>query len=130
MNKAEKKGRDLEVPRIRFYDIPINTDGSYYIVGEYAYQYQVCYTDSKGNARCHWVYVHNDIITLKINAGGEIEWTTKIPRRSSSTTKSLVQYTYKHIGDEVLFLYYDNKNNFDIKNPGDINYLNFRKEEV
>ncbi len=129
VNKAEKKGKDLEVPHIKFYEILINSDGSYYIVGEYAYQYQVCHTDSKGNTYCYWVYVHNDIITLKIDKEGEIEWTKKIPRRSSSTSQSLVQYSYKHLGDDILYLYYDNKDNFNVENPRDVNYLNFGKED-
>lgn len=129
VDKAEKKGKDLEVPHVVFHDILINSDGSYYLVGEYAYQYQVCYTDSKGNMRCHWVYVHNDIITLKINKDGEIEWTKKIPRRSSSTYKPLVQYAYKHVGDDVIFMYYDNKENFNTENPRDIEPLKFNKEK-
>lgn len=129
VDKAEKKGKDLEVPHIVFHDILINSDKSYYLVGEYAYQYQVCHTDSKGNTYCYWVYVHNDIITLKISENGDIEWTKKIPRRTSSTTKSIVQYTYKHVGDDIVYMYYDNKENWDIENPRDINYLNFRKED-
>jgi hypothetical protein len=127
VNKAEKKGKDLEVPHIVFHDILINSDGSYYLVGEYSYQYQVCHTDSKGNTYCYWVYVHNDIITLKVNTDGEIEWTKKIPRRSSSRSSVLVEYAYKHVGDEVLYMYYDNKDNFSIDNPREIEYLNFGK---
>lgn len=127
VNKAEKKGKDLEVPHIKFHDILINSDGSYYLVGEYSYQYQVCHTDSKGNTYCYWVYVHNDIITLKIDKDGEIEWTKKIPRRSSSQSASLVEYAYKHVGDDVLYIYYDNKENFNVENPREIEYLNFGK---
>lgn len=129
VKKAEKKGKDLEVPHVKFYDIFLNSDGSYYLVGEYAYQYQVCYTDSRGNTRCYWVYVHNDILTLKVNKDGLIEWTKKIPRRSSSSNKSLVMYAYKHVGNEVLYIYYDNKENFGVENPREVKYLNFAKEE-
>ena len=47
--KAEKKGEDLEMYNFDLDDIILRDDGGAVMVGEQAYQYTRCYTDSKGS---------------------------------------------------------------------------------
>jgi len=79
--KAEKKGEDLEMYKFKLYEIVLRDDGGAILVGEQAYDYVVCYTDSKGNTRCSTHYIHNDIILVNIDPEGDIEWAAKVPKR-------------------------------------------------
>ncbi len=117
VQKADKKGKELEVPTIVLDHFLVKDDGSAYVVGEQFYTYTVCYTTQNGT-RCVTYYVHNDIMITKIDANGEILWATKIPKKSvSANSTGALSYHLHQKGDDLYFVYYDHVDNFDLVDP-------------
>ncbi|HMC98287.1 MAG TPA: hypothetical protein VKG92_11565 [Flavobacteriales bacterium] len=111
--KAEKKGEDLEMYNFDLDDIILRDDGGAVMVGEQAYQYTRCYTDSKGYTRCSTYYVHNDIVVINIDAHGDIEWASKIPKRQTTVNDGGYYSSYAMTvkGDNIFFVFNDSGKN-------------------
>jgi hypothetical protein len=117
VDKADKKGKELEVKTIVLDYFKIQNDGSAYVVGEQHYTYTVCYYTGNGT-RCVTYYVHNDIVVTKIDPNGVILWSAKIPKKSQlqNATGHLSYHLFQK-GDDLYFIYYDNQENFDLDDP-------------
>ncbi|MEO8733025.1 MAG: hypothetical protein ABI373_01705, partial [Flavobacteriales bacterium] len=92
--KADKKGEDLELPDYDLHEIILKKDGGAVMVAEQYSTYVTCYTDSKGNSRCVTNYVYNDIIVVNIDAEGNIEWASKVPKRQLSVNDGGMYSSY------------------------------------
>lgn len=122
--KMEKKD-DYEAPNLVVRNIVIESDGSVLMVLEEYYKVVHRSYSSRGQVRTSTAFYYEDIITGKINAGGQFEWLRKIPKKQKGTTySSTYQINYnlpgtmgfKLISDATghYFLYLDNKKNMDI----------------
>jgi len=118
--KADKKGEDLELPNYDLHEIILKDDGGAVMVAEQYTTYVTCYTDSKGNTRCVTNYVYNDIIVVNVDPEGNIEWTSKIPKRQHSANDGGMysSYALEVKGDKIYFIFNDSGKNLFLK-PGD-----------
>jgi len=118
--KAEKKGQDLEMYKFELDDIVRRDDGGAILIGEQAYNYTVCYTDSRGNTRCTTHYIHNDIIVVNIDPEGDIEWASKIPKRQHTANDGgfYSSYALAVKGDRMYTVFNDSGKNLFL-NRGD-----------
>lgn len=115
--KADKKGKELELAQIKMDHFVINDDGTAFVVGEQSYEYEVCVTTRNGTY-CYWVYVRNDVIASKIDANGKILWATKIPKKSQyKNGVGPMSYHLQVKGNELYFIYYDHAENFGLVDP-------------
>lgn len=126
-NTIDEKSTNIPTEHFKFHDIYINDDGSYYIIGEYAYW--VIGNDFNNNA--YIKNYNNDIIIIKVNNDGDIEFTTNIPRRSISYLGLSYSYSYIKINNDLVFIYFDHKANLNSDNSDlqSIDYVN-KKEDI
>jgi hypothetical protein len=89
-------------------------DGGATIIMEQAYTYTRSYRC--GNATCYVThYVYNNIMTTKVNAAGEIEWTTVIPKRQHYVKSPAVgsYFVFDEGNDTYDFFFNDDKDNLN-----------------
>jgi len=117
VEKADKKGKELELIQMKLNEFIINPDGTAFVIGEQSYEYEVCVRTNAGTF-CYWVYVRNDVIASKIDANGEILWATKIPKKSQYKNSEGYMSYYVHVKDnDLYFVYYDHVDNYDLTDP-------------
>jgi hypothetical protein len=89
-------------------------DGGGTIIMEQAYTYVTSYRC--GNSICYRThYVYNNIMVTKVNAAGEIEWTTVIPKRQHYVAYPAVgsYFVFDQGNDTYDFYYNDDKDNLN-----------------
>jgi hypothetical protein len=89
-------------------------DGGGTIIMEQAYTYTTSYRC--GNSTCYVThYVYNNIMVTKVNAAGEIEWTTVIPKRQHYVRYPAVgsYFVFDQGNDTYDFYYNDDKDNLN-----------------
>lgn len=123
-----KKKKELSGFTINFI-IP-NTDGGTIILAEQNYNSQICNTDFRtGITYCNDYYYYNDIIAIRININGEIEWTSRIAKNQVSINDNgfFSSYFPFVVKNGIYFIYNDNPRNigFVPENPNSVG--NFRK---
>lgn len=125
--KADKKGKDLDIPEIVLRQIiPIPGNGAI-VVGEQFYIVERCYMDSRGNMRCVYYYYYNDIVVTRVSDEGEIQWVKKIPKKSVTrgyTYTGIQGYSLSMRGNDLYFLFNDHEKNVGVQNARDMVYLN------
>lgn len=115
--KAERKGEDLEMYEYDLDDIIIRDDGGAVLVGEQYHYYVTTTTTSTPNGgtttTTTYHYVYNDIIAININAEGDIEWASKIPKRQHTTNDGgrYSSYAITIKGDKMYFVFNDSGEN-------------------
>jgi hypothetical protein len=131
VDKADKKGKDLEVPRMVFRSFIVEDDGSALLVAEQHYIIERCYTDSRGNVRCVYYYYYNDIIVTRVNADGEIEWCIKIPKKSVDTVGGYyLGYLMGETDDYLYFFFNDHLENANTNDPVKVKQLGSLKKSA
>ena len=113
--KMERKD-DYEAPNIKVRYIDVESDGSVFIACEEYYVVITSYTDSHGHTTTTYTYYYEDMLGVKINAGGNIDWVRKIPKKQKGTN-SYATLGFKLISDAsgYYFLYLDNKKNLELE---------------
>ncbi len=117
VDRAEKKGKELEVKTIVLDHFKVQDDGSAFVIGEQFYTYSVYVSTGNGG---YWktYYVYNDIVVTKIDNNGVILWSSKIPKKSvNSNSAGHLSYHVHQKGNDLYFIYYDHKNNFELTDP-------------
>lgn len=116
--KEAEGGKDLEIARMVLRNIIINKDGSILLAGE-QYFFTITVVRSGNSVRNRYNYFFNDIMAMKISAGGEMEWCRKIPKRqvgSSYTPPSAyghrsLSYYVTQYNNDYFFFFTDNVKN-------------------
>jgi hypothetical protein len=77
-------------------------------------------------------YIYNDILTVKINPSGQIEWAQKIPKRQHSYDDGgfYSSYTMAIVKGRICFLYNDNPKNITYTGVGKVANYNPGKESI
>lgn len=83
--KKEAKGKAVALYSYDIDDLIENPDGTVTMIGEQYRFYQVCTTDANGNTTCTNHYVYGNIIIVKFNTDGEVEWMELIPKLQHTT---------------------------------------------
>lgn len=130
IKKADKKGKELNVPAIVTREMIYREDGSCLLIGEQHYTYTVCYSTGRGTV-CHTYYVYNDIIVVKISPDGEISWAKKIPKRSVDGSGGFyLGFALLDLKDKLVFIFNDNPKNLRMKDPKKVESLGLIKGSV
>jgi len=115
--KADKKGEDIELYEYDLDDIIVRDDGGAVLVGE-QYRYYVTTTTTTNpnggtSTRTTSHYIYNDIIVINISPEGDIEWTSKIPKRQHSANDGgmFSSYAVTIKDDKMYFVFNDSGEN-------------------
>ncbi len=105
-----------ELLNYAFRNILLLPDGSFTVLAEQYYIYEVSSTDSRGMSQVTNYYNYNDCIVYSISAAGEFNWFKKINKKQESVNdfgqySSLVSYSSK--GNLIIF-FNDNAQNYDL----------------
>ena len=79
--KKEAKGKEIQLSSYVLDDIIENNDGSVTLVAEEYYTYTTTTTSSDGSTSTTTHYVYGNIILVKYNSEGNVEWMELIPKR-------------------------------------------------
>lgn len=121
MDKKEEKAKEddedagVEASNLTMQDIDLQADGSIILSAEEYWLEEIRTYSSRGGYTTHYIWHYNDIITMKINADGELGWIHKLPKRQQGGRGrgglSFVMYTMK--GSHYYF-YLDNIKNLNL----------------
>ncbi len=78
--KKEAKGKEVALYSFDIDELVENSDGTITMIGEQYYTYQTCTTDANGNRTCTYHYVYGNIIVVKFDEDGAVEWMELIPK--------------------------------------------------
>ena len=108
--ESGKSEGDANTYRIR--ELIPRKDGGSTMIAEMYYEYTVTYYDGK-NTRYVTHYVYGNIIVTKINAAGEIEWTSVIPKHTDVTGGTIIcsYISYDEGNDTYDIFFNDHKDN-------------------
>jgi hypothetical protein len=105
-------------------ELILDEDGGVLMIAEqfYTEEQLVRSFDARGRANVQRdiQYRHNDIIVIRISAGGITEWNTKIPKRQTSLNDNGLYSSYSmvKVADRLYFVYNDHPNNLYVKKNG------------
>ena len=121
--------RSPELYRYALNDLILRSDGGAVLIAEQYFVYTVRDNNFNGfyggyynyynpyfnNNQFDYYYNYNDIIVVNITPEGEIEWTTRIPKRQETFNDGgyFSSYAMSTVKDKLFFIYNDNARNFD-----------------
>ncbi|MBL7942540.1 MAG: hypothetical protein JNM00_07225 [Flavobacteriales bacterium] len=115
-DKKAKKDEKKEAKKTGVYSLYLDglvltEDGGALLVGEQFYWYTVQYATT-ANGVTTWytkvVYVYGSMVVNRVNSSGQIQWSTKIPKRqSSSAFLDYLSYSYSVCNDKLYLIYND-----------------------
>ncbi len=117
--KAEK---GLELDDFYFDHFVLREDGGASMVAEQYYVTQRFQTDiASGRQQIQYFYHFNDVLVVDMNAEGEINWVTKVPKIQVSMNDKgpYSSYALTHVSDTLYLVFNDNPDNVPLleKNP-------------
>lgn len=130
--KRVEKGREL--PDFYFDHFVLAEDGSALVVAEQYYVSERVTTDfTTGRTVVTYIYNYDDIIVVKINKDGVMEWAQKIAKEQSTSNDKGAHSSYAlaRAGDKLHFIFNDHPDNIELirQDPGaDLrSYTNLKK---
>lgn len=117
--KAEKKkdkGKNLELYEYSIDKLIADKDGSVTMVAEQYYVHVVTtttYSNGQSRTTTTYHYYYNDILVVRINAAGEIQWNCKIPKRQHSINDGGLysSYVMTKVDKTLYFIFNDHPDN-------------------
>ena len=83
--KKEAKGKEIAFYSYDIDELVENPDGTITMIGEQYRYYQTCHTDANGNTSCTNHYIFGNIIIVKFDEDGAVEWMELIPKYQHTT---------------------------------------------
>ncbi len=122
MRKAEK-GEEAELYEYDLDKLLVGKDGSAILIGEQYYMNAVTRTmfiNGVMSSTTAYHYYYNDIIAVKINAEGQIEWAEKVAKTQHSINDNgfYSSYTLAILKGKICFIFNDNSKNLNYKGIG------------
>ena len=119
--KAEESGkvkRSTELYQYSLDELILRSDGGALMVAEQYYVYERSYRYFDNTIRYDYYYHYNDIIVVNIRPNGEIEWTSRIPKRQETVNDGgyFSSYAMSIVKDRLFFIFNDNSRNFEENN--------------
>lgn len=111
--KSIKKGKELFRYPLR--DFVLQPNGHTVLVAEQAYEEVLCFFDNRtGIQTCNTHHYFNDIILVDIKPDGQVNWTTRIPKKQETINDGGAYSSYLLLPqpDTLLLLYNDDIRNF------------------
>lgn len=78
--KADK-GEDIDAPQFDMRKLYFDNEGNVLLLAEDFYVVQHCRTDSRGVTTCYYTYHYDDLIAVRINKQGDIDFNIKIDKK-------------------------------------------------
>ncbi len=130
--KKKKAKRLKELYNFRLNELLVGDDGSTIIVAE-QYSFQQMFSNGfvgRGASKSIPYYFFNDIIVVKIDSDGAIEWTKRIPKYQFTVDDEGLYSSYSFFmkKDKMYFIYNDNLKNITEKSNTNITH-NFTRGE-
>lgn len=137
-NRTLKKAEKGEQAELYEYDLDkllIGKDGSAILIGEQYYMNAVTSTmfaNGVMSTTTTYHYYYNDIIAVKINSSGQIEWAEKIAKTQHSINDRgfFSSYTLAIVKGKICFIFNDNPQNLGYKGVGRPANFNGRESVV
>ncbi len=136
--KAKRNDAKGEEPELYEYDLDrllIGKDGSAMLIGEQYYVDVSSYTSyingrSVVNTTNHYYY--NDIIAVRIDPAGQIQWAEKIAKQQHTSNDGgfYSSYTLAIVNGKICFLFNDNPENLNYDGKGRPENYNAKKSVV
>ncbi len=129
--RREEKGDDQELYEYDLDKLLIGKDGSAMLIGEQYYVKVV--TNYNGRTTTYtYHYYYNDIITVKIDPSGQIQWAQKIAKHQHTINDNgfFSSYALAVVNGKISFIFNDNPDNLDYDGVGKIKNTNTRKSVV
>lgn len=83
--KKEAKGKEIAFYSYDIDDLIEHADGTVTMIGEQYRYYVTCTTDANGNQRCTYHYIYGNIIVVKFDEDGAVDWMELIPKYQHTT---------------------------------------------
>ena len=137
-NRAVRKAEKGEEAELYEYDLDkllVGKDGSAILIGE-QYFMNVVTTSTFFNGvmtpTTNYHYYYNDIIAVKINAEGQIEWAEKVAKTQHSINDNgfYSSYTLAIVKGKICFIFNDNAKNLDYNRVGRPKNFNIKESLV
>jgi len=133
--RKEKKGEEAELYEYNLDNLLVGKDGSAILIGE---QYYVTtYTTTSrmnGVTTTHTTtyYNYNDIIAVKVNAAGQIEWAEKVAKTQHTSDDGgfFSSYTLAIVNGKICFIFNDSPKNLDKAAANSGKTYNFRANNL
>jgi hypothetical protein len=96
-------------------ELNVYEDGSSLLVGEQHYIIQHTTRNANGVTQTTYTYHYNDILAVKIDADGELEWMKKLGKKQTgSSGQGGMSYKYMKGNGAHYFIFLDNVKNLDL----------------
>lgn len=115
--KKEDKGKEIQFMDYDVHDLIVTDDGTY-LVGEQAW-ITVTTTHTSNGTYTTYHYYFMDIMTIKFDSDGDVEWTSRVPKYNYSKNDGgrYSSFSYDYDKDHIYFLYNDHIENHTNFNP-------------
>ena len=127
--RKEEKGQQNEMYEYDLDRLLVGKDGSAILLGEQYYvktQTQTHYVNGHSQVTTSTHYYYNDIIAVKVDPSGKIEWNEKIAKRQHTVNDGgfYSSYTMAIVKGELCFIFNDDAKNVSYNGVGKV--ANFR----
>lgn len=102
-------------------------DSAYALVAEQFLLDEICYQDFRtGMTTCNYIYNFNNIVVVKLNAEGHIEWTADIPKFQETANDGgrYSSYVFAQNKQRMYFVFNDNAANAQLEDERRIAVMN------
>jgi hypothetical protein len=133
--RREEKGEEMELYEYDLDKLLLGKDGSAMLVGEQYFVRSVTSTsmiNGMMSTRTTYHYYYNDIITVKVNSSGQIQWAQKVPKSQHTINDGgfYSSYTMAIVKGKICFLFNDSPKNLEEEVKGRPANYNARKSVV
>lgn len=136
--RAIKKSESGEEAELYEYDLSkllVGKDGSAILIGEQYYMNAVTssmFINGIMSTRTTYHYYYNDIIAVKVNKEGQIEWAEKVAKTQHSINDNgfYSSFTLAIVKGKIVFIFNDNPENLSYKGVGRPANFNGRESVV
>jgi hypothetical protein len=133
--RKEEKGEETELYEYDLRRLLVGKDGSAILLGEQYYVERITRTTmmngvSTSHTETHYYY--NDIIAVKIDPSGKIDWAEKIAKHQHTMEDGgfYSSYTTAIVNGNICFLFNDNPKNITYTGVGKVYNFNRRSESL
>lgn len=119
--KAKRSEEDLELADFEIREVLLYDDGGIRLIAEqYDYwQTTSMYRDFNGMLVTTTIdnYLYRDLMVMKLSSDGDIIWKARIPKRQRTSNDAGYHsgYASAAVGDDLYFVFNDNRNNLNFK---------------
>jgi hypothetical protein len=133
--RREEKGEDVEMYEYDLDKLLVGKDGSAMLIGEQYFVRTVTSTtmmNGVASTRTTYHYYYNDIITVKVDPSGQIQWAQKIPKSQHTVNDGgfYSSYTMALVKGKLCFLFNDSPKNLEEETKGRPANYNAKKSVV